>query len=247
MDDPLEMIAELSCMDDEREKEKRRTDRRSTEKKEAAWIGDKKASAKPASEPAWVAKKKEIHAADKHVHEDERRKKAGSRKLRRESAEPELPKPPRRANKEMEDRVERKKREASQYIPPPKRKQQNTSGAGESGSRRTSSSGDPHTLIETAVDLRRAGKYDEALSMLGNYVADNPKDSRALVELGKVYDLRNERDTAYLCYQRAAAADTRNREAIDRMNAFLIGITVDIDTDIPGAGKGPAIVKKKKE
>jgi helicase len=228
MDDPLEIIAEISCMDDERDKEKRRTERRSTEKKEAEWIGDKKAAAKPTSEPAWVAKKKEVNAAEKHAHDEERRKKAGTRKLRHDEVEVEAPMAPRRANKEMEDRVERKKQEAAQYIPPPKRKR--------------NIDADP---IETAVDLRRAGNYDQALTMLGNYVADNPKDSRALTELGKVYDLRGDRDMAYSCYQKAATADTRNREAIARMNAYLIGITVDIDSDTPPEKSVGMVVKKK--
>ncbi|MCK9313448.1 MAG: DEAD/DEAH box helicase [Methanocorpusculum sp.] len=228
MDDPLEIIAEISCMDDERDKEKRRTERRSTEKKEAEWIGDKKAAAKPTSEPAWVAKKKEVNAAEKHAHDEERRKKAGTRKLRHDEVEVEAPMAPRRANKEMEDRVERKKQEAAQYIPPPKRKR--------------NIDADP---IETAVDLRRAGNYDRALTMLGNYVADNPKDSRALTELGKVYDLRGDRDMAYSCYQKAATADTRNREAIARMNAYLIGITVDIDSDTPPEKSVGMVVKKK--
>ncbi|HJK53653.1 MAG TPA: hypothetical protein O0X06_00335, partial [Methanocorpusculum sp.] len=77
--------------------------------------------------------------------------------------------------------------------------------------------------------------------------ADHPSDSRALTELGKVYDLRGDRDTAYSCYQRAAAADTRNREAIDRMNAYLIGITVDIDADAPAKRQPTGVVKKKKQ
>ncbi|HKL97700.1 MAG TPA: tetratricopeptide repeat protein, partial [Methanocorpusculum sp.] len=247
MDDPLEIVAELSCMDDERAKEKRRVDRRSTEKKEAVWIGDKKSAAKPSSEPAWVAKKKETQAEEKHTHDDERRKKAGTRKLRREEVEVEVPKAPRRANKEMEERVERKKREASQYIPPPKRKPRETNAGDEIKSRLGSSSQDPLNIIETAIDQRRAGNYDEALEILGNCVADNPKDSRALVELGKVYDLRGERDMAYACYQKAATANTQNREAIDRMNAFLIGITVDIDNETPDSKKDSAFVKKKKE
>lgn len=247
MDDPLEMVAELSCMDDEREKEKRRVDRRSTDKKEAAWIGDKKSSAKPTAEPAWVAKKKEIHAAEKHAHDDERRKKAGSRKLRHEEVEVEVSKPPRRANKEMEDRVERKKREASQFIPPPKRKQREGDSGDSNASKLRSPSTDPLNIIESAVDHRRAGNYDEALKLLGNHIADNPKDSRALVELGKVYDLRGDRDTAYLCYQKAATANTQNREAIDRMNAFLIGITVDIDNDTADFKKESGVSKKKKE
>ena len=247
MDDPLEMVAELSCMDDEREKEKRWVDRRSTDKKEAAWIGDKKAAAKPTAELAWVAKKKEIHAVEKHAHDDERWKKAGSRKLRYEEDEVEVPKAPRRANKEMEDRVERKKREASQYIPPPKRKQREGDTGDSNVSKLRSASTDPLNIIESAVDQRRAGNYDNALKILGNYVSDNPKDSRALVELGKVYDLRGDRDTAYLCYQRAATANTQNREAIDRMNAFLIGITVAIDNNTSDFKKESGVGKKKKE
>ncbi|MBR5142831.1 MAG: hypothetical protein IKW56_03950, partial [Methanocorpusculum sp.] len=71
-----------------------------------------------------------------------------------------------------------------------------------------------------------------------------PRDSRALTELGKVYDLRGSRDEAYSCYQRAAAADTQNREAIDRMNAYLIGITVDIDDE--SASRIPTGVVKRK-
>ena len=63
-------------------------------------------------------------------------------------------------------------------------------------------------------------------------------------EPGKVYDLRGSRDEAYACYQRAAAADTQNREAIDRMNAYLIGITVDID-DQPASRIPTGVVKRK--
>ena len=157
------------------------------------------------------------------------------------------PKAPRRANKEMEDRVERKKREASQYIPPPKRKQREGDTGDSNVSKLRSASTDPLNIIESAVDQRRAGNYDNALKILGNYVSDNPKDSRALVELGKVYDLRGDRDTAYLCYQRAATANTQNREAIDRMNAFLIGITVAIDNNTSDFKKESGVGKKKKE
>ncbi|MBO5119400.1 hypothetical protein J6B78_05765, partial [Methanocorpusculum sp.] len=82
------------------------------------------------------------------------------------------------------------------------------------------------------------------LGILLAWVDNHPRDSRALTELGKVYDLRGSRDEAYACYQRAAAADTQNREAIDRMNAYLIGITVDID-DEPASRIPTGIVKKK--
>ncbi|HJJ80013.1 MAG TPA: DEAD/DEAH box helicase, partial [Methanocorpusculum sp.] len=98
--------------------------------------------------------------------------------------------------------------------------------------------------VEAGIDARRAGKYDDALGILLAWVDNHPRDSRALTELGKVYDLRGSRDEAYSCYQRAAAADTQNREAIDRMNAYLIGITVDID-DEPASRIPTGVVKRK--
>lgn len=238
IDDPLELIAELLCIEEERDKEKRRVDRKASEKKEADWMAGKKGISgsgekrlkadKGANPPAWVAEKKSANASAKREHESKRKSKAddGRRKLLRERQSEEV-KQPRRPSKEAEDRIERKKREASSYIPAPKRK-----------------AADEWDAVETGVDLRRSGKYDDALKILGTYVADNPNDSHALTELGKVYDLRGDRDTAYSCYQRAASTDSRNREAIDRMNAYLIGITVDIDTDVDVKPTG--VVKKKK-
>lgn len=214
MDEPLEIIAELAALDEERSKEKRREERKSSEKKEGVWIKDNKPKAD--KEPAWVAKRKAEHAESKH--ETDRR--------RRESAKPERVEP-KRATREMEERIERKKQEANKYIPPPKRRPANDWDA-----------------VEYGIDLRRSGKYDEALKILSGHLETSPKDSRALVELGKVHDLRGDRDTAYSCYQQAVMADTQNREAIDRMNAYLIGTTVEIDNDNP---KPVGIVKKKRE
>lgn len=243
MDDPLELIAEIECAEEERDKEARRADRRMTEKKESDWMAGKKTSSALSSEkkirseapPAWVAERKSAIVAAKREHESDRKLRSGKtepeRKLRREhdGGTSEV-KAPRRASKELEDRIERKKREAAAFIPAPKRKKT-----------------DEWDAIEAGIDQRRAGKYDDALKILGSYVADHPSDSRALTELGKVYDLRGDRDTAYSCYQRAAAADTRNREAIDRMNAYLIGITVDIDADAPAKRQPTGVVKKKKQ
>ena len=157
------------------------------------------------------------------------REHVSERKARSGKAEP-AAKVPRRASKELEDRIERKKREAASFIPAPKRRKK-----------------DAWDVVEAGIDQRRAGKYDDALKILGSYVADHPSDSRALTELGKVYDLRGDRDTAYSCYQRAATADTRNREAIDRMNAYLIGITVEIDADAPAERQPMGVVKRKNE
>ncbi|MDV0443891.1 DEAD/DEAH box helicase [Methanorbis rubei] len=245
MDDPLELIAELECSEEERGKERRKADRRASEKKESDWMAGKKTAPgagssekKPKSDapPAWVAEKKSASAAAKRVHETDRRSRAGKpepeRKLRREREENAATAAeaaaPRRASRELEERIERKKREAASFIPAPKRKREAEWDA-----------------IEAGIDQRRAGKYDDALKILGSYVADHPSNSRALTELGKVYDLRGDRDTAYSCYQRAVSADTQNREAIDRMNAYLIGITVDIDADVPADRQSTGVVKKK--
>lgn len=243
MEDPLELIAEIECSEEERDKERRRADRRATEKKESDWMAGKKSPAGSSSEkksrsdapPAWVAERKSAAVAARREHEGERKSRSGKsgpeRKLRRErDAEESAAKVPRRASKELEDRIERKKREAASFIPAPKRR----------GS-------DAWDAVEAGIDQRRAGKYDDALKILGSYVADHPSDSRALTELGKVYDLRGDRDTAYSCYQRAATADTQNREAIDRMNAYLIGITVEIDADAPAERQPAGVVKRKKE
>jgi len=219
MDEPLEIIAELAALDEERSKEKRREERGKSEKKEGAWIKENKPKAE--SEPAWVAKRKAEHAQSKH-ETDRRRREASGKSEKSEKSGPEV----RRASKEMEERIERKKQEANRYIPPPKRK--------------TATDWD---AVEHGIDLRRAGKYDDALKILSGHLESEPKDSRALVELGKVYDLRGDRDAAYSCYQRAVMADTQNREAIDRMNAYLIGTTVEIDNEAP---KPVGVVKKKR-
>lgn len=212
MDEPLEIIAELAALEDERDKEKRREERKASEKKEGGWIAEHKPKAD--KEPAWVAKKKSEHAESKH--ETDRR--------RREAAKPD--REPRRASREMEERIERKKQAANQFIPPPKRRVNDWDA------------------VEYGIDLRRSGKYDEALKVLSGHLETAPKDSHALVELGKVYDLRGDRDAAYSCYQRAVMADTQNREAIDRMNAYLIGTTVEIDNE---SSKPVGVVKKRKE
>ena len=175
--------------------------------------------------PAWVAKRKEQNAAIKREHTKDRVERAGKRPVEREIIRE--AKAPRRATKEQEERIERKKREANQFIPAPKRKKS-----------------DEWDAVEAGIDARRAGKYDDALGILLAWVDNHPRDSRALTELGKVYDLRGSRDEAYSCYQRAAAADTQNREAIDRMNAYLIGITVDID-DEPASRIPTGVVKRK--
>ena len=50
MDDPLELIAEIECAEEERDKEARRADRRMTEKKESDWMAGKKTSSALSSE-----------------------------------------------------------------------------------------------------------------------------------------------------------------------------------------------------
>lgn len=186
MDDPLEMIAEIECSGEERDKEKRRADRHSAEKKESDWMAGKKSQAggassekkaKPEAPPAWVAEKKSVSAAAKRGHETDRKARSGKsepeRKLRRERVEEAAVEVvPRRATKEVEDRIERKKREAARFIPVPKRKRNDATDAG--------------NVVQEGIDQRRAGKYDDALMILGSHVADNQHDSHALTELVKV-------------------------------------------------------------
>ena len=222
MSEPLEIIAELSAIEEEEAKENRREERRNSAVEKEGTQTAQALSSKKKEPPAWVARRKEQNAAAKHEHNKMRAESAGK-----------TPAPsytPRRATKEQEERIERKKREANQFIPPPKRK--------------SSSEWD---AVEAGIDARRAGKYDDALGILSAWVENHPSDSRALTELGKVYDLRGARDEAYNCYTRAAAADTHNREAIDRMNAYLIGITVEIDNDAPASRIPAGVVRKKKE
>lgn len=243
MEDPLELVAEIACSEEEHDKEKRRADRRVTERKESDWMAGKKSPSGSSSEKkprsdapsVWMAERKSAAVAARREHLSERKARSGKvepeRKLRRDrDAEEPAEKVPRWASKELEDRTERKKREAASFIPAPKRRKEAAWDA-----------------VEAGIDQRRAGKYDDALKILGSYVADHPSDSRALTELGKVYDLRGDRDTAYSCYQRAVTADTRNREAIDRMNAYLIGITVEIDADAPAERQSTGVVKRKNE
>lgn len=231
MDDPLEIIAELFCSEEEHKNEKRFENRRSNEMKEVKWIHDNKPKADEL--PAWVYKRKAEIAESKHEHDKKRRSssgKDGSRRLKheRDQTQSEEIMQPHRASREMEERIERKKREALRYIPPPKRRTL-----------------DDFDSVEHGVDLRRAGKYDDALRILSTYCKNYPKDSQALTELGKVYDLRGDRAAAYSCYSKAAELDTHNYEAIDRMNAYLIGITVDIDDDNEPA-KSVGVIKRKK-
>ena len=232
MDEPLEIIAELAAMDEEEEKDRRREDRKERSLEKHGLEKARELAGKKQEPPAWVAQRKNQNAIAKHQHTKERIERAGKsdvKPLHRELVQSE-PKQPRRATKEQEERIERKKREANQFIPAPKRKQSNEWDA-----------------IEAGIDARRAGKYDDALGILSAWVDNHPRDSRALTELGKVYDLRGARDDAYSCYQRAAAADTQNREAIDRMNAYLIGITVEIDNEEPAARIPTGVVKKKEK
>lgn len=224
MDEPLEIVAELAAIEEEEAKEKRREERRSSSVEKAGAETARVLSSKKKEPPAWVAKRKEQNAAAKHEHSRMRAESAGKTLAEVSSYTP------RRATKEQTERIERKKREANQFIPAPKRKKSNEWDA-----------------VEAGIDARRAGKYDDALGILSAWVDNHPTDSRALTELGKVYDLRGARDEAYSCYSRAAAADTQNREAIDRMNAYLIGITVEIDNDEPAARIPSGVVMKKKE
>ena len=226
MDEPLEIVAELAAIEEEEAKEKRREERRSSSVEKTGAETARVLSSKKKEPPAWVAKRKEQNAAAKHEHSRMRAEAAG----KSEAAVPEASYTPRRATKEQTERIERKKREANQFIPAPKRKKS-----------------DEWDAVEAGVDARRAGKYDDALGILSAWVENHPTDSRALTELGKVYDLRGARDEAYSCYSRAAAADTQNREAIDRMNAYLIGITVEIDNDEPASRIPSGVVMKKKE
>ena len=223
MDEPLEIIAELAALDEEEAKDRRRGDKSSVEKNGIARV--RELSSKKQEPPAWVAMRKEQNAAVKREHTKDRVERSGKRPVEREIIRE--AKAPRRATKEQEERIERKKREANQFIPAPKRRKS-----------------DEWDAVEAGIDARRAGKYDDALGILLAWVDNHPRDSRALTELGKVYDLRGSRDEAYACYQRAAAADTQNREAIDRMNAYLIGITVDID-DQPASRIPTGVVKRK--
>ena len=224
MDEPLEIVAELAAIEEEEAKEKRREERRLSSVEKAGAETARVLSSKKKEPPAWVAKRKEQNAAAKHEHSRMRAESAGKTPAEVSSYTP------RRATKEQAERIERKKREANQFIPAPKRKKSNEWDA-----------------VEAGIDARRAGKYDDALGILSAWVDNHPTDSRALTELGKVYDLRGARDEAYSCYSRAAAADTQNREAIDRMNAYLIGITVEIDNDEPAARIPSGVVMKKKE
>jgi len=232
LDEPLEIIAELAAMDEEEEKDKRREDRKQKSLEKQGLDKARELTSKKQEPPAWVAQRKNQNAIAKHEHTKERIERAGKsdvKPLKRELIQTE-PKAPRRATKEQEERIERKKREANQFIPPPKRRSSNEWDA-----------------IEAGIDARRAGKYDDALAILSEWVDKHPSDSRALTELGKVHDLRGARDDAYSCYQRAAAADTHNREAIDRMNAYLIGITVEIDNDETASRIPTGVVKKKEK
>ena len=235
MSEPLEIIAELSAIEEEEEKEKRREERKNAAVEKSGAETAHALSSKKKEPPAWVAKRKEQNAAAKHEHAKMRADAAGKSggaaagKTVSAAAESGSGYIPRRATKEQEERIERKKREANQFIPPPKRK--------------SSSEWD---AVEAGIDARRAGKYDDALGILAAWVDNHPTDSRALTELGKVYDLRGSREDAYSSYCRAAAADPQNREAIDRMNAYLIGITVEIDNDAPASRIPAGIVKKKK-
>lgn len=221
MDDPLEILAELAAIEEEEEKDKRREERRNAPIETNAG----QSSSTKKDPPAWVARRKEQNAASKHEHSRMRAEAAGKR----------VPEntiyTPKRASKEAEERIERKKREANQFIPVPKR---------------VSRKDTDWDAVESGIDARRAGKYDDALGILGAWVETHPNDSCALTELGKVYDLRGSRDDAYACYQRAVAANPQNREAIDRMNAYLIGITVEIDNDETAARIPAGIVKKKR-
>ncbi|HJJ38604.1 MAG TPA: DEAD/DEAH box helicase [Methanocorpusculum sp.] len=229
MDEPLEIVAELAATEEEEAKEKRREERRSSSVEKTGAETAKALSSKKKEPPAWVAKRKEQNAAAKHEHSRMRAESAG--KSGAPASEPAVQAyTPRRATKEQTERIERKKREANQFIPAPKRKKSNEWDA-----------------VEAGIDARRAGKYDDALGILSAWVDNHPTDSRALTELGKVYDLRGARDEAYNCYTRAAAADTHNREAIDRMNAYLIGITVEIDNDETASRIPSGVVMKKKE
>lgn len=232
MDEPLSIIAELAAMDEEDEKNRRREDRKGRSLEKKGLDKARELDSKKQEPPAWVAQRKNQNAIAKHQHTKERIERADKTDCKpphRELVQTGL-KAPRRATKEQEERIERKKREANQFIPAPKRRQLNEWDA-----------------IEAGIDARRAGKYDDALGILSAWVENHPRDSRALTELGKVYDLRGARDDAYSCYQRAAAADTQNREAIDRMNAYLIGITVEIDNEEPAARIPTGVVKKKEK
>jgi len=237
LDEPLEIVAELAAIEEEEEKDKRREDRKQKSLEKQGLETARELMSKKQEPPAWVAQRKNQNAIAKHEHTKERIQRAGktpssfdSKPLKRELIQTDAAKAPKRASKEMEERIERKKKEANRFIPPPKRRQTNEWDA-----------------VEAGIDARRSGKYDDALGILSAWIDNHPGDSHALTELGKVYDLRGARDEAYSCYQRAAAADPHYREAIDRMNAYLIGITVEIDNDEPASRIPTGVVKKKEK
>ncbi|MDR3102540.1 MAG: DEAD/DEAH box helicase [Methanocalculaceae archaeon] len=71
MDDPLELIAEIECSGEERDKEKRRTGRKSAEKEESDWMaGKKSAKMKPRSDAplARVIEREAATTTKKHEH-----------------------------------------------------------------------------------------------------------------------------------------------------------------------------------
>ena len=212
MDDPLEIIAELATRD---EKINKHEDKKEAPEKQVHETSRELSNKKQESSP-WIAQRRNHNAILKYQHTKERIEHSSTSDAKMHHHERSKTKPMvfRRATKEQEGYIERKKREANKFIPSPKRKQSNEWDA-----------------IEAGINARRTGKYDEALTLLSAWVKKHPRDSRALTELGKVYDLRGSRDDAFTYYQKAASANPQNSEAIDRINAYLIGITVEIDNE----------------
>ncbi|HJJ99116.1 MAG TPA: DEAD/DEAH box helicase, partial [Methanocorpusculum sp.] len=176
MEDPLALVAEIACSEAEHDKEKQRVDRRATERKESDWMKSSSEKQSHSGDPlAGMAKRMSAAVTARREHASGRKARSGKaepvRKLRRERDA--AAKAPRRAN--IEDRIMRKKREAVSFISVPKRRRS-----------------DAWDAIEAGIDQRHSGEYDKVLKILGDYVVDLPSDSRALTELGKVYDLRGD-------------------------------------------------------
>lgn len=90
--------------------------------------------------------------------------------------------------------------------------------------------------LDAAEDLLRAGKFDEAKAQLHEYLKIEPKNARALYDLGFAEEQTQQMDAAEKAYRNAIEADPKQFES-----RFTLGLLLARKDDVKGAREQLAV------
>lgn len=78
--------------------------------------------------------------------------------------------------------------------------------------------------FEKAVDLIKAGSYEEAMPLLASIVRDNPKEADSLYYLGYANERLHNYQTAFDFYTHAVKADPDHKQAHEGLGLLLLSV-----------------------